>query len=151
MNTTFACFQLKFGRGWVSSPILKDAGVQECPLGGFPAEEQEELQLRPGVGQLGGLVRLGSGGPPGHGALRRGCLSSAWPGFSECMSAAPVQCYLQVSISDHGGLTGVGQTVDAEGFPVSLLLFLGPQTSWLTLCMFNSLLAVAVTCLGADN
>lgn len=34
---------------------------------------------------------------------------------------------------------------------MSFLLFLGPQTSWLTLCMFNSLLAVAATCLGADN
>lgn len=45
----------------------------------------------------------------------------------------------------------MGQTDRIEGVPVSLLLFLGPYTSWLMLCMFNSLLAVAATCLGADN
>lgn len=83
---------------------------------------------------------------------RETCLFSALLGFSvsACLrEAAPGQGYLQVSISSDGGLIGMGRT--ELRVPMSCLLFLGPQNSWLTLCMFNSLLAVAATCLGADN
>lgn len=34
---------------------------------------------------------------------------------------------------------------------MSPLPSLGPWASWLMLCMFNPLLAVAAACLGADN